>query len=226
MTLHERAASQPPRRPHLPAGDFVRWLRQARLALERKVDVDVPCDDCVACCTSSHFVHIGPAERQTLAAIPARLLFPAPGLPGTLLLGYDKHGRCPLLGARGCTIYSDRPLTCRTYDCRVFAAAGVAPEAGDVRARVRRWRFSYATPGDRGVHTAVEAAARYLRRHGGRLLGDATPLSATHVAILALEVCDLFLEDADPTGENGRAASDARLHAAVAAAEAKLAAGR
>ena len=29
----------------------------------------------------------------------------------------------------GCSIYDHRPRTCRTFDCRVFAAAGVAVDA-------------------------------------------------------------------------------------------------
>src|SRR5689334_12051664 len=90
---------------------------------------DVPCGACTACCTASQFVHIGPDEADALAHIPAELLFPAPGLPrGHVLLGYDEHGRCPMLVDDGCSIYAHRPQTCRTYDCRVLPAAGVAAD--------------------------------------------------------------------------------------------------
>jgi hypothetical protein len=46
----------------------------------------------------------------------------------------------------------------------VFAAAGVdpaddGPAKRGVSERVRRWRFSYATAGDRDSHDAVRAAA-------------------------------------------------------------------
>ena len=62
---------------------------------------------------------------------------------GHLLLGFDEHGRCPMLVRGACSIYESRPRTCRTYDCRVFAAAGVTPdEQPDIAAQVRRWRFS------------------------------------------------------------------------------------
>ena len=63
----------------LPAGAFSAWLRHARLALMRGGEADVPCGECCACCATSHFVHIGPDETETLARIPRELLFPAPG---------------------------------------------------------------------------------------------------------------------------------------------------
>lgn len=136
-----------------------------RLALAGEADADVPCGGCTACCTSSQFVHIGPDEVDTLRHIPAVLLFPAPRMPkGHVLLGYDERGHCPMLVDGACSIYEHRPRTCRTYDCRVFPAAGVdAGEDGKeaIGRRVRRWRFDYPTEGDRGAHDAVRAAARF-----------------------------------------------------------------
>ena len=88
-----------------------------------------PCGGCTACCTSSQFVHIEPDETRTLSRIPAALLFPAPGLPrGHRLMGYDENGHCPMLVDATCSIYADRPRTCRTYDCRIFPAADIAVE--------------------------------------------------------------------------------------------------
>jgi hypothetical protein len=134
-----------------------------RSALAGSSPADVPCGECTACCTSSQFVHVGPDETATLARIPPALLFPAPGLPdGHVLLGYDSSGRCPLLVDGGCSIYDDRPRTCRTYDCRVFTAADVEPDKPLIAARVRSWRFTYDTPGSRSSHDAVRAAARTI----------------------------------------------------------------
>ncbi len=66
---------------------------------------EVPCGSCTACCTSSQFVHIGPDETDTLARIPAALLFPAPRQPpGHVLLGYDERGHCPMLVDGRCSI--------------------------------------------------------------------------------------------------------------------------
>ena len=109
----------------LPAGAFSEWLAQMRLVLRGDGEADVPCGECTGCCTSSQFVHIEPDESDTLAHVPAALRFPAPGLPpGHVVLGYDERGRCPMLGADGCTIYANRPRTCRTYDCRIFPGPG------------------------------------------------------------------------------------------------------
>ena len=72
------------------------------------------------------FIHIAPAEKQTLRHIPRALLVAAPGRPrGYRLMGYDDQGRCPMLVEGDCSIYGDRPQTCRDYDCRVFAATGI-----------------------------------------------------------------------------------------------------
>ena len=153
---------------HLPAGDFAPWLAAMVAALRDGAAAAVPCGACTACCTSSQFVHIEPDETDTLARIPAELLFPAPGKPrGHVLLGYDERGHCPMLADGRCTIYEHRPRTCRTYDCRVLPAAAfehdedVPVEIGD---RASRWRFSYATPAARVEHEAVEAAAIGTRR--------------------------------------------------------------
>ena len=144
----------------IDAGAFGGWLADARAAIRGERDADVPCGTCTACCTSSHFVHVAADETDTLAHIPAELLFPAPGFPaGHVLMGYDDQGRCPMLGDGGCSIYEHRPRTCRTYDCRVFAAAGVVPDAPAIAARVEQWEFSHRTPADDAAHGEVRAAA-------------------------------------------------------------------
>lgn len=127
----------------LDAGPLDAWLVALGGSLVGEGEMDVPCDDCTACCTSAQFVLVEPADVAARAVIPAGLLFPAPGMPeGHLLMGFDEHGRCPMLLDGTCSIYESRPRTCRTYDCRVFAAAGVAPEdQPDIAARVRRWHF-------------------------------------------------------------------------------------
>ncbi len=79
-------------------------------ALRGDGGTDVPCGTCTACCTSSQFVHIEPDETDTLAHIPADVLFPAPLAPrGHVLLGYDERGHCPMLVDNACSIYEHRP---------------------------------------------------------------------------------------------------------------------
>lgn len=151
------------------AGTLGAWLRGFGATLAGTADAEVPCGTCTACCRSSQFVHIGPDETETLARIPRALLFPAPRLPeGHVLLGYDEDGRCPMLGEAGCTIYEHRPRTCRTYDCRVFAATSIAPDVDQplVAERVVRWRFDITSADDeralrtvRAATAAVEASA-------------------------------------------------------------------
>jgi Fe-S-cluster containining protein len=144
------------------AGEFSAWLGEIQAALSGEA-ADVPCSGCTACCTSSQFVHIEPDETDALAHVPAAVRFPAPGRPqGHVVLGYDAQGRCPMLGEHGCTIYEHRPRTCRTYDCRVFAATGVEPDASQpaIAARVRRWRFTFATDDARTVWADLHDAAR------------------------------------------------------------------
>lgn len=151
----------------IPAGEFGAWLGELADALRGARDTDVACGECTACCRSGQFIHIDADEHDALAHIPAELVFPAPGQPkGTVLLGYDQHGRCPMLSDRGCTIYEHRPRTCRTYDCRVFAATDVypdEPEKADIAARARRWQFTYASRDASGRHEQVIAGAAALR---------------------------------------------------------------
>ncbi len=181
----------------LPAGDFASWVAEIRGAIRGDNPADVACDGCTACCTSSQFVHIAPDETATLARIPADLLFPAPRMPrGHVLLGYDDRGHCPMLRDRACSIYDDRPRTCRTYDCRVFAAAGlsaVADDKPDIDRRARLWEFSYATDADRARHDAVRTAATALREHPDLLPDDAARATTTQLAVLAVLVHDALI---------------------------------
>jgi hypothetical protein len=190
----------------LDAGDFSAWIQQVQEAIGGQHGSDVPCDGCTACCTASQFVPIEPDEAETLAHIPAELLFPAPRRPrGHLLLGYDERGHCPMLVDGGCSIYEHRPRACRTYDCRVLPAAGVAidgePGKAAIGRRVGRWRFSYPTQADRAQHEAVRTAAAFLRQHDGELPEGAVPATATGLAVLAIELHGLFL---DRNTESGR----------------------
>jgi Fe-S-cluster containining protein len=158
---------------------FGPWLAGLGAALRGEMDSDVPCGSCIACCSSSQFVHVEPDEADALAHIPAELLFPAPGMPkGHRLMGYDERGRCPMLTDAGCSIYAHRPRTCRTYDCRVFPAAGVfptEPEKAAIAERARQWQFTYDGDAERGQHAAIRAAAQRL--HVAEPDLPATPLA-------------------------------------------------
>jgi Fe-S-cluster containining protein len=169
----------------LPAGAFGEWLAGMQAALRGDADSDVPCGTCTACCTSSQFVHIGPDDTETLARIPRELLFPAPRRPGHFVLGYDEQGRCPMLRDGRCSIYRQRPRTCRVYDCRVFEAAGVPVDDDKpaIGTRARRWRFSYPADTDRALHEAVRRAATAV--------GPTAAPNATQLAVRAVESVEL-----------------------------------
>jgi hypothetical protein len=178
----------------LPAGNLSVWLGGMRAALRGEAAADVPCGGCTACCTASQFIHIGPDETDTLAHIPAPLLFSAPRLPrGHVLLGYDGRGHCPMLVEGRCSIYEHRPRTCRTYDCRIFTVTGLAVDDGDrgkegIARQARRWRFSLPTPDDRrrqdAVLTAVAAATGAAGADGA---------TTTQVAVRAIETYEEFM---------------------------------
>ncbi len=196
----------------LAAGDFSSWMIEMQGALRGERESDVPCDGCTACCTSAQFVHIEPDETDTLAHIPAELLFPAPRLPsGHVLLGYDERGHCPMLIDNRCSIYEHRPRTCRTYDCRVFPAAGLVDGdtdesahcdddsgadggASSIAQRARRWRFEFPSHADRAQHAAVRAAAEFLAENPDHPLGAAGATNATQLAVLAIEIHGDFLQ--------------------------------
>ena len=178
----------------LPAGDFSDWLAGMQAALRGERGSEVPCDGCTACCTASQFIHIGPDETETLARIPKALLFPAPLMPaGRVVLGHDERGHCPMLVAGRCSIYADRPRTCRTYDCRVFAAAGVVPEDGLIAERARRWRFDFPAAADQERREAVHEAAVFIRDRRQELPDGTAPANATQHAVLAVEMHERLL---------------------------------
>jgi Fe-S-cluster containining protein len=190
---------------NLAAGDFASWVVEMQGAIRGEHGSDVPCGGCTACCTSSQFVHIEPDETDTLSRIPAELLFPAPRMPaGHMVLGYDERGHCPMLIDDKCSIYAHRPNACRTYDCRIFPAAGIDVD-GDEKAAIARqagrWQFSFPTPIDRARHDAVRTAATFLVEHADSLPTPGVATNATQRAVLAIELHDDFLQRDEETGE-------------------------
>jgi hypothetical protein len=178
----------------LPAGDFAVWLRATRAALEEKRAADPPCGGCNACCRTSHYIHVRPEDGRALRKLPRAFLFPAPDLPpGNLVLGYDEAGRCPMLVEGRCTIYDVRPRACRTYDCRIYAAAGIPADRPEIDVQARRWVFAYPTTQDREGLDAVRSAVRFIRGHPECLPSDAARGQPLRVAVLAIAVSERFL---------------------------------
>jgi hypothetical protein len=202
----------------LDAGAFGTWLLNATEAIAGRAAADVPCGDCAACCQSSQFVHVGRDETRSLTEIPVELLFPAAGRAiGDRLMGYDEQGRCPMLVERQCVIYQNRPVTCKSYDCRVFPAAAIAPSDNEnplIAKQAERWVFQYPQEDDRQKHRAVQAAAQHLREHP-ELLDASGSTSTKHLAVCAIRIHTLFLQP--PNLRKGAAALDtaAALNTAI-----------
>jgi hypothetical protein len=130
-----------------------------------------------------------------------------------------------MLIADACSIYEHRPLTCRNYDCRIFAAAGITA-GDDAKARnpqrMRRWKFSYPTQRDRDQHSAVKAVARFLRKRAECFPAGVVPSTVTQLAILAIKVYDIFLKDNGETGKIRRAATEVKVARAIMEANEKF----
>lgn len=190
----------------IDAGDFATWLSQTRGMLRGEAGPDVPCGSCVGCCVSSYPVPIRAHESASLAAVPIQHLAKSANHHALIIALPD--GRCPMLNANntGCSIYSHRPLTCRDYDCRIFAAAGISAGADDrsvINARVREWRFSYRNASDRLTHDAVKSAAEFIRREAQCFQGRA-PTTPTGIAVLAIKVYPVFLDSGTQTSSPER----------------------
>ena len=97
-----------------------------------------------------------------------------------------------------CRIYAMRPQTCREYDCRLFAACGI--EAGGaekqaVNTRVAQWRFEYPNPQDEAEQQALRTAVEFIQLHRAALSLDQGTLHPTQLALLAIEVFEIFLPE-------------------------------
>lgn len=162
--------------------------------------MDVPCGMCTACCRSSLFIHIGANETQTLARIPGELLFPAPGRPNDKVMGFDENGQCPMFQKNECSIYEHRPLTCRQFDCRVFAITELKLTGENkslINRQIGRWKFAFPAQEDTIKHLAVQAASQFLQNHTDCFPAGILPDNKIQLAVLALKVFDVFLKHVD-----------------------------
>jgi Fe-S-cluster containining protein len=185
-----------PREP-LPAGGFSAWLANMREALSGRGGVDVACGDCRGCCTSSYYVKVRAHETRALARIGAVNLQDGPPQDReSRLMGFHANGHCRMLVNGNCSIYEDRPETCRSYDCRIYAAAGTnaGPDKPLINERIVRWKFDYPEERDRKEHDAVKAAASFLRQHPVRFPGGHVPSRPGEIAVLAVKTYTVFLE--------------------------------
>jgi Fe-S-cluster containining protein len=202
------------------AGAFSEWLRAMRAALAGSAEMAVAWGTCVGCCTSSYFIKVRAHEKDTLEHIDTEYLRPVPGAGnGNLLMGFDEEGHCFMFVNGRCAIYRHRPETCRTYDCRVFTAAGMnaGPEKPVINERIASWQFEYPSSRDHEEHRAVTAAAKFIRQHPIRFPGGRIPSRPSEIAVLAVKSYEVFLDVPASDAEIAAAIVDAcrRFDAAV-----------
>jgi uncharacterized protein len=180
----------------IDAGSFGDWLQSMRAVLRGHAAADVPCGDCVGCCVSSYPIPLRTTDQAALAAVPDEFLHLPNGRAGALArMGYRADGSCPMLAQGRCSIYAARPQTCRDYDCRIYAAAGLLPdgERPVIAARVKAWAFGFASESERQSAAALLAAARFIRTHAADFPASMRAGAATSAAVLAVKVFSLFL---------------------------------
>lgn len=183
-----------------PAGQFGPWLQQMQQVLRGERQADVPCDGCVGCCVSGYPVPLRPHDQVALERVPANhLSLPLDGRLARMLPRED--GTCPMFADGGCSIYADRPQTCRDYDCRIYAAAGLEPdgERPVIRQRVREWRFGFDDEADQARVRAVRRAAAFIRGHAASFPPRLRAHSAAAASVLAVKVHGLFMQPDDTT---------------------------
>jgi uncharacterized protein len=204
---------KPKRSGAVGGGAFSRWV-QTYLQEQMRADPtgEVPCGDCNACCRSSYFITVHSEEREAIERLaPIRLTRSTRTEEPKWTLEQDCAGACPMLVDGACSIYGARPRTCRRFDCRVFAAAGVGPGTGPraaLNARVWQWRFEYPTEQDEACQNAVLAAAAFLQRNAALVDAALLPNDRGALAKAAVLVYQLFLDTAAQR-------DDAQLAAAI-----------
>ncbi len=180
---------------HINAGSFGLWLKQARDALRGNGGMDVPCGECVGCCTSSYSILLRPHDTA-LDIVPVQFLSGVRGMayPHAKMNPLE-NGHCPMFKAGCCSIYSMRPQTCLDYDCRIFAAAGI--DAGETRPiinkRINEWQFDYASAEDRDAHEAIKAAAAFITKHTKSFPTEHAFTNPSAIAVLSIKVYELFV---------------------------------
>lgn len=201
MTKEKKSWLPSPSKEQKPqsAGDFSQWLSDTLSNQKNDRGADVPCADCTACCRSSQFIHIRSDETRTLKRIPKKLLFPAPNLPeGNFLMGYNNKGECPMFIENKCSIYSDRPRTCRVYDCRIFSATKIELDSEaqrSIRDQARQWKFEYPDKTDTVLQAATLAAADFITKSRDCFPPGTLPKHPAVLANLALKAHGIFLEE-------------------------------
>jgi uncharacterized protein len=184
------------------AGSFAEWLAAMRGVLRGERVADVPCGDCIGCCVSSYPIPLRPEDARARAEVPEQYLLGQSAQGQRWLMGFREDGSCPFLNGRACGIYADRPQTCRDYDCRIYAAAGLLPDGhrASIERRVKQWEFSFSSDEERATAAAVYRTAQFIRANAGLFPAGLRAGSATAAAVMAVKCFPAFVA-AEGAGE-------------------------
>jgi Fe-S-cluster containining protein len=145
-----------------PFGSVTTFLREHDAGV-RAGATKTPCGTCTACCVSKEWAAVPLSAEEA-----ERFADCAHYSAGTWLLDRKPDGSCVKLIEGKCSVYQQRPRTCRLFDCRWAALIeaicrfGVADELA--RSALLQWEAPRIT--ERRDRDALEAIARAIMRGG------------------------------------------------------------
>lgn len=107
----------------------------------------VDCNGCRACCRREAIILIPEDTDPLLLAACDVIDAPNPysDEATTRVLRHRDNGDCVFLGERGCMIYAQRPVMCRTFSCVKFVQKAMANmSTSKLRKRIRAGEFDSA----------------------------------------------------------------------------------
>jgi Fe-S-cluster containining protein len=151
--LSQRQAPGGGRPAGQPSELLQQWFNGATARLRGiSVTAHVPCNGCTACCHQR--IDINPVFESVDEA--KRHLEMTQDEYGYCLQRRD-DGACIHLGPEGCTVYEHRPISCRAYDCRIYALAangGPVPVAQGRKYLSPAWEFHIRSERDAMIRDA------------------------------------------------------------------------
>lgn len=143
------------------------YVIETRDRAGERVSKPVPCNGCTACCDAVkvrvHAARESPEDLQHLDLIPE----PDAVVAGSMLLRKREDGACVHLGPTGCTVYEHRPRTCRMFDCRIGAVAGLREHFGPDNHPSPPWVPAQHNARDRAwTRLLIQASQEYIARQG------------------------------------------------------------
>ncbi len=175
----------------IPMGTVARFARERRkvvaahkrygAGLPATIDeqtAEVPCNGCTGCCRSNLNVRLYPqegGEGLDLRTDPE----------GYRWLRKNTDGSCIHLVDNRCSVYAQRPVVCRAFDCRSFAVAAIAgsdPDQKPMWDAVRRWEPEFKTREDFEALNAarIKATSLFSGRSGDVDLGHMADEAVTN----------------------------------------------